>query len=59
MKLIINGTQFGDVTTYQQDREKKAWVFTFTNKLTVSVPFSEIKMFTSSGTLEIIMKIMK
>ena len=58
MKLIINDAQLGEVTNYQQDREKEAWIFTITNKFTVSVPFSEIKLFTysSSWDLEIITK---
>lgn len=53
-RLVINSTVFGDVVHYQQDREKKAWTFTLNNMTTVSIPFFEIKLFTSAEDLEII-----
>lgn len=53
-RLIINSTAFGDVAHYQQDREKETWTFTLNNAITVSIPFSEIKLFASAEDLEII-----
>ena len=53
-QLVINGNTFGSVMHYQQDRETDTWEFTLNNAVQISIPFSEIKLFTSAENLEII-----
>lgn len=56
MKLTIDGKFIGNVTEYHQDRDINCWIFTLENETEIPVPFGEIKLFTSSGELEIITK---
>lgn len=52
MKLIIDDVNQGECTKYHQ--KKNAWSFTLENEIEIIVPFQVIKLFTSSGELEII-----
>ena len=53
MNLLINGVNYGMVESYQQDRIKKTWVFKMGNGIEISCYFSNIKIFNSTGSLEI------
>lgn len=53
MNLLINGVNYGIVESYQQDRIKKAWIFKIGNGIEILCCFSNIKIFNSSGSLEI------
>lgn len=52
--LIIDGKNLGAVTGYRQNRELKRWVFLMQAGYYIGVDWSNIKLFTSSGDLEII-----
>ena len=52
--LIINDTDFGEVSTYYQDRDDMKWCFALENEIEIRIPFNIIKLFTSNGDLEII-----
>lgn len=52
MKLIIDDVNQGECIGYHQ--KKNAWSFTLENGIEIIVPFQKIKLFTSSGKLEII-----
>ena len=53
MKLFINNHYQGNVTKYYQDRTKKEWVFEMEQGFNITVPFKKIKLFNSSGLLDI------
>ena len=55
MKLFINNHYQGNVTKYYQDRAKKEWVFEMVHGFTIAVPFEKIKIFNSSGLLDIVL----
>ena len=52
--LIMNDDAIGTVAHYEQDRKQQAWIFTMADSMTVTIPFSEIKLFTSAENLEVI-----
>ena len=52
MKLIIDEFDHGECRGYRQCNG--AWSFAMENGIEISVPFAEIKLFTSCGQLEII-----
>ena len=55
MKLFINNFCHGVVSIYYQNRIEKSWVFELQNGCCIVVPFDKIKVFNSSGILEIIL----
>ena len=52
MKLFINCREIGECGGYHQN--SSGWDFSMSSGITVRVPFEKIKLFTSSGALEII-----
>lgn len=52
--LIINEKNHGSVFGYYQDRDTQAWVIDMNGGYSITIPFCNIKLFTSSGNLEII-----
>jgi len=52
--LIIDGADLGKVIGYRQNRELKRWVFLMEAGYYIGIDFSSIKLFTSSGDLEIV-----
>ena len=58
MELYINDIFFGKVKRYYQDRKNKRWNFEFEDKKgiqsSLSIHFSKIKSFMSSGKLDIL-----
>lgn len=55
MKLFINNYYQGNVSKYYQNRNKKEWVFELEQGFFITVPFEKIKIFNSSGMLDIIL----
>lgn len=53
MRLEIDGFFYGECRRYFQ--ADNAWNFEMERGLTIVVPFDRIKLFTSSGELDIIM----
>lgn len=56
MNLYLNNTNYGSTLRYYQSDKKSGWCFEMENGAYVFVPFDRIKLFTSSGTLEIVTK---
>ena len=53
MKLYINDRFVGLVKSYEHNEAFTGWLFNFESGSRVFVPFTNIKMFRSSGILDI------
>ena len=52
-QLTINGKPAGEVTFYEQDRQRGGWVFHLAQGPALFLPFAQIKRFASCPALDI------